>query len=84
MITGITKDKHWILDYTYVPFVLAAPELVGFKKSNSATNACRAFSSIALVYSLMTDSSSGVVKLIPYRTHAALDWSQHGSSSYAL
>ena len=73
MIKGITKNEHWIADYTYVPLVFAAPELVGFERDASASNLCRVLSITALGYSMLTDAKWGVVKIIPYKVHAALD-----------
>ncbi len=75
MITGITKDKHWFTDYTYVPLVFAAPKLVGFEEEKWASKICYILSTTVLGYSLLTDAKWGAVKLIPYKTHAALDFS---------
>lgn len=75
MITGITKDKHWITDYTYIPLVLAAPKLVGFEEEKEAANLCYTLSLTVLGYSLLTDAKWGLVKLIPYKIHATLDLS---------
>lgn len=72
---GITKNRHGIADYTYVPLVLAAPELARFAREKNAATVCRAFAGIVLGYSLLTDARWGVIKLIPYKTHAALDLS---------
>lgn len=75
MIKGITKNQHWITDYTYVPLVFVAPELVGFERDASAATLCRVMSATVLSYSLLTDAKWGVVKIIPYKVHAALDLS---------
>lgn len=75
MIRGIPRDQHGILDFTYVPVVFAAPAFVGFKREKWASNLCRAMSITVLGYSLLTDAKWGLVKVIPYRTHAALDLS---------
>ena len=74
MITGITRDKHVITDYTYVPLVFAAPTLAGFEEEKTAATICRVLSVTVLGYSLLTDAEWGVVKLIPYKTHAAIDF----------
>lgn len=73
MIKGITKEQHWITDYSYVPLVMAAPQLIGFEDEEKVTYMCYALSSTVLIYSLLTDAKWGAVKLIPYKTHAALD-----------
>ncbi len=75
MIIGIPKDKHWFTDYSYIPLVFAAPGLVGFKEDKWASKVCYVLSSTVLGYSVLTDAKWGLVKLIPYKTHAALDFS---------
>lgn len=74
MITGIKKDQHVFTDYSYIPLVLAAPKLVGFGQDKTAATVCRAMSLTVLGYSLLTDAKWGAYKLIPYKTHAALDF----------
>ncbi len=74
MITGIKKNQHFITDYTYIPLVFAAPKLVGFNNDKTAATLCRAMSAGVLGYSLLTDARWGAWKLIPYKTHAALDF----------
>ncbi len=75
MITGITKNMHGFTDYTYIPLVFAAPKLVGFEEEKWASKVCYILSTTVLGYSVLTDAKWGVVKLIPYKTHAALDLS---------
>lgn len=75
-IKGITKEKHWILDYTYIPIVMAAPEAIRFKGEKTVTGICYASGAATLIYSLLTDAKWGVIPLIPYKTHAALDLAQ--------
>ena len=74
MIAGIKKEQHGFTDYSYIPLVLAAPKLVGFTENKTAAQVCRAMSLTVLGYSLLTDAKWGAVKLIPYKTHAALDF----------
>lgn len=72
-ITGIPEKRHVYADYSYVPLVLAAPSLSGFENNKQAAIICRTFAVSALGYSLCTKAKWGVLKLIPYKTHAALD-----------
>jgi hypothetical protein len=72
-ITGIRKKPHVYADYTFVPLVLAAPAMAGFKENETATVVCRSFALTALAYSLCTKAPWGVLKIIPYRLHAGLD-----------
>jgi hypothetical protein len=74
MITGIKKNKHWFTDYSYVPTVFMAPKIAGFEDNIKAANICRVFAGIVLGYSFFTKAKWGVVKIIPYKTHAALDF----------
>ena len=70
---GIKKNKHGILDYIYVPLVFAAPRMAGFENDKQACGICYAFSTAVLSYTLLTDAKWGLVKLIPYKTHLAID-----------
>ncbi|GGH08904.1 hypothetical protein [Mucilaginibacter phyllosphaerae] len=72
-VTGIKKKQHVFADYSYVPLVLAAPKIAGFKHNLPAAVVCRSFALTALAYSLCTKASWGVIKLIPYKVHAGLD-----------
>lgn len=83
MITGIKKEQHVFADYSYVPLVFAAPKLVGFSNNNTAATVCRAMSLAALGYSLLTNAKWGAYKLIPYKTHAMLDFAS-GVASLAI
>ena len=67
------KNEHWFTDYSYVPLVAMAPAIAGFKDDKQAAAVCRAFAGIVLGYSFFTKAKWGVVKAIPYKTHAALD-----------
>lgn len=68
----ISRRQHGVADYLYVPAVAAAPELAGFT-SPTAARLARAFSASALVSALCTRAEWGVVKVVPYRTHLAVD-----------
>ena len=73
MIKGLSKNRHGIADYTYVPLVLAAPELLSFTEEKATANLCYSVAGLVLGYSLLTDAPWGAVKWISYKTHAALD-----------
>ena len=74
-IKGITRDPHGLTDFSYIPLVLMAPTLAGFEANTKAAAICRTFGITVLGYSLFTDAKWGIVKRIPYKTHAALDLS---------
>ena len=77
----ILRPYHWLADYSYIPVVLAAPALVGFRHQPAATTLCRVFSGTVLLYSLCTRAEWGVVRVVPYRTHVTFDF---GSGAVAL
>jgi hypothetical protein len=73
MITGIKEKEHVFADYSYVPLVLLAPALAGFEKDKASARICRSFAFAALGVSLLTDAPWGALKVVPYKTHAAID-----------
>lgn len=74
MMTGITKEAHAFIDYVYVPLVLAAPTLASFEEEKTAAVLVRTMAVTVLGYSMITDMKGSAAKLIPYRTHAAIDF----------
>ena len=74
MITGITKEGHAFIDYSYVPLVLAAPTLAEFEEEKAAAVLVRTMAITVLGYSMITDMKGSAAKLIPYKTHAAIDF----------
>lgn len=75
MIKGITRNKHGIADYSYIPMTFAAPSVFRFTEEKWASTLYRALSLTTLGYSLLTDAKWGALKLIPYKTHAIIDLS---------
>lgn len=73
-MNGITKEHHALADYAYVPLVLASPTLVRFEEEKTAARLVRGMAAAVLCYSLLTDMKGTAVKLMPYKTHAALDF----------
>ncbi len=70
----IPRRYHWLTDYSYVPTVATAPETVGFTDNKTATNLCRLFSGVILTQSIFTRAEWGVVKVMPYKAHVAMDF----------
>ena len=62
-----------IADYPYVALVGTAPETVGFADEKAATRLCRVMSGGVLLSALLTRAEWGVVRVIPFKTHLALD-----------
>lgn len=69
----ISRRQHAFTDYSYVPLVAAAPDLVGFREERTATTLCYVLSSSVLVSSLFTRAEWGLVRAIPYKAHLAFD-----------
>lgn len=69
----ISRRQHAFTDYSYVPLVAAAPDLVGFREERAATTLCYVLSSSVLVSSLFTRAEWGLVRVIPYKAHLAFD-----------
>ena len=69
----ISRRQHAFTDYSYVPLVAAAPDLVGFKEEKAATTLCYVLSTTVLVSSLFTRAEWGVIRVMPYKAHLAID-----------
>jgi hypothetical protein len=67
----ISTRTHGILDYLTVGFALAFPRLLNCRKE--FTNAVTTLALGKLAYAMMTRHELGLVKLIPMKTHLALD-----------
>ncbi|MGI4833254.1 MAG: SPW repeat domain-containing protein [Janthinobacterium lividum] len=73
MLQFISRRQHAFTDYSYVPLVAAAPDLVGFTEEKTATTLCHVLSTSILVSSLFTRAEWGPIRVIPYKAHLALD-----------
>lgn len=69
----ISRKQHGFTDYSYIPLVASAPELVGFENEKTAATLCRVMSGTVLLSSLFTRAEWGAVRLMPYKAHLALD-----------
>ncbi|PIQ20680.1 MAG: hypothetical protein COW65_13610 [Cytophagales bacterium CG18_big_fil_WC_8_21_14_2_50_42_9] len=69
----ITRTMHGITDYSYAALLTAAPKLFGFEKEKSASLLCYGLGGGALLYSLFTRYELGMFKLMPFKTHLAID-----------
>ena len=64
---------HAFVDYIWGILLILAPYLFGFADHSGATWTAWAFGAGAILYSLVTDYESGLVRLIPMPAHLALD-----------
>lgn len=69
----ISRQVHGVMDYSYAALIAAAPETVGFKNEESATQLCRAVGGGVFAASLMTRYELGAVPVIPFKMHLAAD-----------
>lgn len=70
-VKPISSSAHSVLDYLTVGTCLALPRMMG-----ASPRICNAVAAVALgklAYSALTRHEGGIVKLIPLRTHLALD-----------
>jgi hypothetical protein len=69
----ISRKQHGIADYTYVPSVLSAPNLARFTDDTTPARLSRAFGATSLVNTLFTRAEWGLVKVMPFKAHLAVD-----------
>ncbi len=69
----ISAPLHGATDYGVGTFLMTAfPRLAGIEDTESASQA-RAAGAVHVGYSTITDYPLGIVKLLPYKAHLALD-----------
>jgi hypothetical protein len=73
ILKPITKDAHGLIDYAYGITLPLLPEIVGFKKSSVAQNLLRGIGGVVLGYSAVTKAKWGLMRLLPFRAHLAID-----------
>ena len=73
MSKPISRSMHAFTDYSYVPLVASAPELVGFETEKTAVELCHVLSSSILLSSLFTRAEWGPIPVMPYKMHLVLD-----------
>lgn len=71
----ISKKQHGLIDYSYALVVPALPHLAGFEKDKKPALLCYGLGTGALTYSLLTKASWGLIPVIPFKKHLALDFS---------
>jgi len=69
----IPTRVHGVLDYLTAGVLIAAPAMLGFRKSGAQTWLPAALGVGTIAYSLLTDYELGLVKVIPMPVHLALD-----------
>lgn len=69
----IPTRVHGILDYLVGALLIAAPWLFNFDRGGPETWVPVALGAGAILYSLVTDYELGLARVIPMKTHLALD-----------
>lgn len=70
----ITKDIHAYLDYPVAFGLLLMPMLLGLGSSNGlAFSLSIATGAAALLLTILTDHKLGLIKVLPYKLHLAVD-----------
>ncbi len=70
----ITKEIHALLDYPVALSLIGLPFLLGLGSSSPlAFQLSLATGVAALILTLLTDHRLGVIKVIPYKIHLAVD-----------
>ena len=73
-IRFVTRTVHAYIDYPVAMSLMALPFLLGLGASNPLAKWLAVATGVtALILTLLTDHELGVVKVIPYRLHVAVD-----------
>ncbi len=67
----ISRDVHGIVDYSVAPALIILPRLARWPQSLQRILAGMGL--FTLAYSMLTDYRLGLLKLLPYRGHLAID-----------
>jgi len=69
----ISRTTHGVIDYIVGVLLIGAPWILGFADDTAATYVPVTLGAAALLYSLFTNYEMGLVKVIPFSAHKALD-----------
>lgn len=70
---AISSRTHGILDYTVSVALILAPQIFNLDTSTAEGKLPVALGITSLIYSLLTRYELGALKVLPFRTHLALD-----------
>jgi len=75
MTSFITKDMHAYLDYPVALMLIAAPFVLNLGQSNELAMMLSITVGVAaLILTLLTDHKLGVIRVLPYKFHLAVDF----------
>jgi hypothetical protein len=69
----ISRRFHGVLDYLVGLLLIFMPKILGFDPSGMETKILHVLGAAALVYSVCTRYELGIVKVLSFRAHLALD-----------
>lgn len=69
----LSRQLHGLAEMTYIPAVCLAPKLGDFEEDTTATMLCRMISSMGAVSSTFTRAEWGIMRVVPFKAHLALD-----------
>ena len=69
----IERKTHGFLDYLVGLMLIPAPWLFGFANGGPETTVFVAMGVATIIYSFFTNYELGVIRMIPFRTHLAID-----------
>jgi len=69
----LSREQHGMVDWMYIPTVAGLPAAVGFDRDDVPARLARLLSGGVLLSTLFTRAEWGVVRVIPFTTHLAMD-----------
>ena len=70
----ISRKMHGAADYAYAALSAVLSAIAGFEEEEKAKLLCRVISGGTLAYTLLTRAEWGLFKIIPFKTHLAIDF----------
>jgi hypothetical protein len=64
---------HGVMDYIFGVLLMASPWIFGFANQPVDTRIAVIFGAAAALYSMMTNYELGVIRMLPFSLHLALD-----------
>ena len=69
----LSRAQHGFTDWSYVPTMAAAPDLMGFRDEPTATALTRVCAGTILLSSVFTRAEWGLIRAMPSKGHLAID-----------
>jgi hypothetical protein len=69
----ISSRVHGVLDYVVAVLLILAPKLFHFEDTGAASQVPITLGVLTIIYSLLTRYELGLLKVLPFRAHLAID-----------